>query len=56
MDEPETALAVLEQLPHIAAIASVNWPRGKPVRIQTVAAKALQVTVKSGARSRLAAP
>ncbi len=49
LDDPETALAVLEQLPGLTAIASVDWPRGKPVRIQSVVAKALQVTVKSGA-------
>ena len=49
LEDPETALAVLEQLPQLSAIASVDWPRGKPVRIQAVAAHALQLTVKSGA-------
>ena len=49
LEEPETALAVLEQLPQLTAIVSVDWPRGKPVRIHAAAAKALQLTVKSGA-------
>ncbi len=49
LEEPETALAVLEKLPRLAAIASVDWPRGKPVRIHAAAAKALQLTVRSGA-------
>ncbi len=48
LSEPEEALAVLEQLPQLAAIAGVDWPRGKPVRLQTVATEALQVRVKSG--------
>ena len=45
--EPEQALAVLEQLPQLPAVAGVDWPRGKPVRVQPVAAKALQISVKS---------
>ena len=48
LEEPETALAVLEKLPQLSAVAGVDWPRGKPVRIHAAAAKALQITVKSG--------
>jgi len=48
LEDPEQALAVLEQLPSLPAISSVAWPRGKPVRVLGVAANALQVTVKSG--------
>ncbi len=46
--DPEQALAVLEQLPRLPAIGSVDWPRGKPVRVQPVAAQALQLRVKTG--------
>ncbi len=49
LTEPEEALAVLEQLPRLSAVCSVDWPRGKPVRIQAVATEQLQVQVRSGA-------
>jgi superfamily II DNA or RNA helicase len=48
LSEPEQALAVLEQLPSLPAVSSVDWPRGKPVRVQSVATQALQIKVKSG--------
>ncbi len=47
--DAEQALAVLERLPQLPAVAGVDWPRGKPVRVMGVAAQALQVTVRSGA-------
>ena len=47
--DPEQALAVVERLPQLAAVAGVDWPRGKPVRVVTVASSALQASVKSGA-------
>ena len=49
LDDPEGALAVLERLPQLSAISGIDWPRGKPVRIQGASTQALQVTVKSGA-------
>ena len=49
LDDPEQALAALERLPGLAAIAGIDWPRGKPVRVLPVAAAALQVKVSSGA-------
>lgn len=47
--DPEQALAAVERLPQLASVAGVDWPRGKPVRVQSVAAAALQARVKSGA-------
>ncbi len=47
--DPEQALAAVERLPQLAAVASVDWPRGKPVRVVPVATSALQASVKSGA-------
>ena len=48
LDDPEQALALLEQLPQLPAVRDIAWPRGKPVRVMPVLAKALQVQVKSG--------
>ncbi len=49
LDDPEEALAAVEKLPQLAAIAGVDWPRGKSVRVIGMAPKALQVSVSSGA-------
>ncbi len=47
--DAEEALAAVEKLPQLAAIAGIDWPRGKPVRVTPVATAALQASVKSGA-------
>ncbi len=47
--DPEQALAAVERLPQLPAVAGVDWPRGKPVRVMAVATSALQASVKSGA-------
>jgi superfamily II DNA or RNA helicase len=47
--DPEQALAAVERLPQLPAVAGVDWPRGKPVRVVPVATSALQASVKSGA-------
>ena len=47
--DPEDALAAVERLPQLAAVAGIDWPRGKPVRVQVLDKAALQVSVKSGA-------
>ena len=47
--DPEDALAAVERLPALPAVAGVDWPRGKPVRVVAVASQALQASVKSGA-------
>ena len=48
LEDPEAALAAVEQLPRLPAVAALDWPRGKPVRVIT-APGALQVSVGSGA-------
>ena len=49
LSDPEQALAAVERLPQIAAVAGVDWPRGKPVRVVGVATQALRANVTSGA-------
>ena len=34
--DPEHALSAVEALPALAAVAAVDWPKGKPVRVVTV--------------------
>jgi superfamily II DNA or RNA helicase len=48
LDDPEAALAAVEQLPRLPDVAALDWPRGKPVRVLTPPT-ALQVSVGSGA-------
>ena len=48
LEDPEAALAVVEQLPQLPAVAALDWPRGKPVRVITPPG-AMQVSVGSGA-------
>ena len=47
--DPEDALAVVERLPRLAAVAGVDWPRGKPVRVVAAETAALKTSVSSGA-------
>ena len=47
--DPEQALAAVERLPQLAAVAGIDWPRGKPVRVLPVASTAMQVSVRTGA-------
>lgn len=47
LDTPELALQTVEALPTLHAIAALDWPRGKPVRVTTVAPHALAVRVSS---------
>ena len=48
LDDPEEALRVVEALPALPAIAALDWPRGKPLRVVSVDSAALGVTVTSG--------
>ena len=45
--EPEHALALVEALPTLSAIAGLDWPKGQPVRVITLDSKHLTVSVKS---------
>ncbi|MFG6431058.1 SNF2-related protein [Roseateles sp. LYH14W] len=45
--DAEEALAAVERLPGLAAIAALDWPKGKPVRVLAVAAEAVQIQVSS---------
>ena len=49
LEDPELALSVVETLPQLTAVAGIDWPRGKPVRVTPVAATAVKATVASGA-------
>ena len=46
--DPEQALRAVEALPGLAAIAALDWPRGKPLRVVAVDSAALGVQVASG--------
>ena len=47
VDEPERALGMVERLPQLAAVLAVDWPRGKPVRVITIDAARLGLTVRT---------
>ena len=47
VDEPETALALVEGLRKLPGIQAIDWPRGQPVRVITVDAARLAVTVRA---------
>jgi superfamily II DNA or RNA helicase len=46
--DAEEALAAVERLPGLAAIAALAWPKGKPVRVLPVDGAAVQIEVSSG--------
>ncbi|MEF7614321.1 DEAD/DEAH box helicase [Aquincola sp. MAHUQ-54] len=48
LDTPELALQAVELLPTLPAIAGLDWPRGRPLRVASVASPAMQVRVTSG--------
>ncbi|WP_223306849.1 DEAD/DEAH box helicase [Acidithiobacillus ferrivorans] len=48
VDDPESALSMVEVLPTLPAIAAVDWPRGKGFRVLTVSAQQLSVQISSG--------
>ncbi len=45
IDDPELALGLVEALPGLAAIAAVDWPKGKSVRVISIDAGKLGITV-----------
>jgi superfamily II DNA or RNA helicase len=46
IEDPEEALGLVETLPTLAAVAAVEWPKGKSVRVLTIDTRQLGVTVK----------
>ncbi|MEO8278138.1 MAG: DEAD/DEAH box helicase, partial [Ideonella sp.] len=48
IEAPDDALALLEQLPSLAAISGIDWPQGKPVRVESVGVSQLRVQLRSG--------
>jgi superfamily II DNA or RNA helicase len=47
LDAPEDALALLEALPPLAAIAGIDWPKGKALQVTPVQPEQLHVQVHS---------
>lgn len=47
VEDPELALAMVEVLPTLEAVVSVDWPRGKAVKVTTVDLRQVTMTVKS---------
>ncbi|HRD93610.1 MAG TPA: DEAD/DEAH box helicase [Accumulibacter sp.] len=45
IEDPEHALAAVEALPALAAVAAVEWPKGKSVRVLTLDSRQLGVRV-----------
>jgi len=48
LDDPEQALRAVEVLPGLPAVAALDWPRGRPLRVTAVDSAALGVQVASG--------
>ncbi|KQY81318.1 DEAD/DEAH box helicase [Pelomonas sp. Root1444] len=46
--DPEQALAAVERLPALPAIAALDWPKGKPLRVLPLEGAAVQIQVSSG--------
>ncbi|MBK5257273.1 MAG: DEAD/DEAH box helicase [Vicinamibacteria bacterium] len=47
IDEPERALATIEALPLLAAVQAIDWPRGQAVRVITVHAAQMTLSVRT---------
>ena len=47
VNEPDQALGMVERLPQLPAVQAVDWPRGQPVRVITVDAARLGLTVRT---------
>ena len=48
LDDPEDALTVVEVLPDIPAVAALEWPRGRELRVVTADLPQLAVLVETG--------
>ena len=47
VEEPDLALSMVEQLPGLAGVAAIDWPRGKAVRVSSLDSKKVQISVRS---------
>lgn len=47
LEDPQQALHVLEVLPTLPGVATLEWPRGKPVRVVAAPAQALTLQVRT---------
>lgn len=45
IDTPDDALTLVERLRHLNAVAALDWPQGKPVRVDTTGLDALTLRV-----------
>lgn len=45
VDEPDLALSMVERLPGLSAVAAIDWPRGKAVRVHVLEANKVRITV-----------
>lgn len=48
LEDPEQALHALEVLPGLPGVASLDWPRGKPVQVTRVTSQGVKVALSSG--------
>jgi superfamily II DNA or RNA helicase len=48
LEDPEQALAAVEQLGTLPAVAAIEWPRGQPMTVLQPPSQALQLRVASG--------
>jgi superfamily II DNA or RNA helicase len=48
IETPDATLALLERLHTLNAVAALDWPQGKPIRVDSAGLGALQVRVESG--------
>ena len=49
IENPEASLALVERLHTLQAVAALDWPKGKPIRVDTAGLPQLKVQVQSGA-------
>lgn len=47
VEEPDLALSMVEQLPGLAGVAAIDWPRGKALRVSSLDSKKMQISVRS---------
>jgi superfamily II DNA or RNA helicase len=48
IESPDAALALLERLPTLNALAGIDWPQGKAVRVDSAGVGQLKVSLRNG--------